>query len=447
MKIELIEYIDNGAFADIWKAKDELEREVAVKIIREASINISDALDHARALARTSHKNVVKVFSIDKVIEPESGQEVDGVIMEFINGSTLESFLEQKTLSGNELRAIGLGIIDGVKHIHDQGLAHGDLHVANVMIQGQVAKIIDILYLDSLAIISTTAKSKRLERDLVSLRLILQQLIHKSELIETVASQFNNELAYDATISRIRDVFYKITENPQNTIDSKTGEELYRLLMEDGFVDSERYAIALNKETENQVIPSILIRMIHELSFDDKHSHYVNLIWQRIDTVNKNGVFQKLNEGLDNELPSGRWTSLIRLIQVLGKEVWDGLSERIKIKTEGVIVKDILAGYTDIFSSNDLRSGDLGTYATILWEFFDDKDMLVNNIISLLRQNWYGQNYIGNFFINILYPLAVSTNRELEIIEALKNAVSNDAKRIKENISLLPEAWVNLLNN
>lgn len=58
MKIDLVEFIDDGAFADVWKATDELGRTFAVKIIREATINVSNALEHARALARANHQNV-----------------------------------------------------------------------------------------------------------------------------------------------------------------------------------------------------------------------------------------------------------------------------------------------------------------------------------------------------------------------------------------------------
>ena len=49
--------------------------------------------------------------------------------------------------------------------------------------------------------------------------------------------------------------------------------------------------------------------------------------------------------------------------------------------------------------------------------------------------------------MNILYPLAVATNRESDIKEALKYAISNDAKKIKLNFSQLPEHWIYPNNN
>lgn len=445
MKVELIESIGDGGFADVWKAKDELGRIVAVKIIRKANVNVSDALSHAKALARADHENVVKVYSIDKVNDPVSGDDVDAVIMEFIDGKTLETFLEDQTLSITELRTIGLGIINGISHIHDQGLTHGDLHEANIMIKGLHPKVIDILYLNSLATMSTLSKEAKFKRDLVSLRLILQQLMHKSELIETIAKKFNNDLDYNASILQIREVFFSITSAEQQSTKEKTAGEMYDYLMEDGFVDTEKYAVALYNETPNQIIPIIFQRLINELKFEYKHTHYVRLVWKRLSPTEKNEILQTASQKIDIELPNGKWSPILRLIQILGKEGWSGLNPRIKIKAEALIIKDVLAGYIDIHSVQISQSGSLGTYSCVFWESFEEIDTLIDNIVSLLRQGWYSQNYIGTYFMDILNPLAMKANRETEVIDAIRIAINNDAKRIVESKSQLPQTWLDQL--
>jgi len=70
-KIQLIERIGQGGFADVWKGKDRLGRLTAIKIVRDSAVGMSDALAHAEALARASHPNVVTVHYIDKVYEPD----------------------------------------------------------------------------------------------------------------------------------------------------------------------------------------------------------------------------------------------------------------------------------------------------------------------------------------------------------------------------------------
>lgn len=55
MKLQILKKLGDGGFADVWLARDELDREVAVKIVREASVGVADALAHAKALARATH--------------------------------------------------------------------------------------------------------------------------------------------------------------------------------------------------------------------------------------------------------------------------------------------------------------------------------------------------------------------------------------------------------
>ena len=60
-----------------------------VKIVRAASIGISDALQHAMALARAKHPNVVTIHTIEKINDPNGSGFVDAVVMGFLPGQTL----------------------------------------------------------------------------------------------------------------------------------------------------------------------------------------------------------------------------------------------------------------------------------------------------------------------------------------------------------------------
>jgi hypothetical protein len=65
MSITIRREIGSGAFGSVYEAFDErLGRRVAVKIIRASAELVSTALDHARALARVNHQNVVSVYTM-----------------------------------------------------------------------------------------------------------------------------------------------------------------------------------------------------------------------------------------------------------------------------------------------------------------------------------------------------------------------------------------------
>lgn len=161
----LVGKLKPGSFADIWKATDRFNRTVAVKFIRSSMIAESSAMEHASALARACHPNVVIVHSIEKITNPDGLQVEDGIVMEFIDGENLTERL-QKTFSDQEIVQYSNGLIEGVAHIHASGLAHGDLHGDNVMVTPAGIKIIDILYRGTLELLTTTSRDNRIRSDL-----------------------------------------------------------------------------------------------------------------------------------------------------------------------------------------------------------------------------------------------------------------------------------------
>ncbi|MBK9260452.1 MAG: protein kinase [Polyangiaceae bacterium] len=86
MKVTLVgeKPIGQGAYTNVWRGRDDLDRDVAVKIVRPDQQDGFDLMAHARLLAQTSHPNVVTVFTVDKVHDPETNTDCDCIIMEFV---------------------------------------------------------------------------------------------------------------------------------------------------------------------------------------------------------------------------------------------------------------------------------------------------------------------------------------------------------------------------
>lgn len=442
MKLQLEEKLGDGAFADVWKALDELGRNVAVKIIRPANVGVANALAHARALARASHPNVVSVITLERIVDPDSGDEVDCVVMELIQGETLSEVTKGPVLDLEQAQQIGLGIIRGIAHIHAQGMAHGDLHEENVMIAGGVAKVIDILYLNSLATLSTEDRSRRLRRDRVSLRIILQQIIRHSALDSAEATEFNNLLEADASIADIEGAFSQVFAATARGDDLRQMEHAYARLTEEDFIEGEDYALALSEETPDAVVVPILKQLIENNDYELSHKEYVALLWDRLGDKQKNEVVLELGKALDKEVPKGKWAPSIRLLKLLGEDGWNRLSTRIRLKVEGAIVRDVLAGNKDIHSTKNVSGGSLGTFASSLWRRFSRPDALADNLISLLNQNWFTQNYVGAFFLSKIPRIARATQKKPEFVSAIKSAVRNDARLIVQNLENLPDDWL-----
>jgi serine/threonine protein kinase len=212
MHVSLREKIGEGGFGDIWKAEDAIGRTVAVKFIRPSAAEMSTALDHARALGRLNHPSIVSVYSVESLTDPESGELRDAVVMEFLHGETLATRLRRTRFSQSEVLEIGTKLLDGLEHIHLQGIAHGDLHGDNVILQGSQPKIIDILYRDSLALLSNATKDTRLRKDIVSVRMMLYDILLTSELDPADAAEFNSSLSHQPALFELREAFLIVAD-------------------------------------------------------------------------------------------------------------------------------------------------------------------------------------------------------------------------------------------
>lgn len=191
-KLELFDLLGDGGFADVWRGRDDI-REVAVKVFRPGGEAISTYLDHARSLVRAEHPNVSHVYYTDFVTHPETQEVRPCVVMELITGVQLAEKLDSTApLTLAAASRIGVEILGGVQHIHNRGIAHGDLHSGNVLIDSDGGvKIIDILYRGSLSIMSSAGVRQRLRWDLLQVAQMLHEvLLHTEGMSSSVLAEF-----------------------------------------------------------------------------------------------------------------------------------------------------------------------------------------------------------------------------------------------------------------
>ncbi len=204
LNFDFEELVGQGAEGDLWRCFDShLNRPVAIKLLRASVAENKTALDHAQALARARHPNVVTVHTVGRIIHPKTGNQVDAIVMEFLEGSTLQQKLNGPRFSLKELDAICFAVLDGLSHIHGVGLAHGDLHEGNVIVTDREIKIIDPLYTDAFSIISATAKEFRLDRDLRFVQPLLYNALCHSEFAMKRAINIGEAIRQVKTLDEI----------------------------------------------------------------------------------------------------------------------------------------------------------------------------------------------------------------------------------------------------
>ena len=144
-KYQIVSLVATGGMAMVYKAYDKsLDRYVAIKQIAPNLAADEKFLERfrreAQVLARLSQgqQNVVAVYEL---LEESGGL---FMVMEFVEGTSLQSLMDRGPASMQTGLGILLKITLGLKAIHAQGVVHRDLKPDNIMVQpGGGVKIAD----------------------------------------------------------------------------------------------------------------------------------------------------------------------------------------------------------------------------------------------------------------------------------------------------------------
>ena len=133
---EIIALLGAGGMGEVYEARDtRLERTVAIKICKG---QINERFEReARAISSLNHPHICALYDIGR-----EGS-VDFLVMEFIEGESLETRLRRGPLPLEEALRIAIQIAGALDAAHRKGVIHRDLKPGNVMLTRSGAKLLD----------------------------------------------------------------------------------------------------------------------------------------------------------------------------------------------------------------------------------------------------------------------------------------------------------------
>lgn len=138
--------LGRGGMAVVWRALDEvLNRPVAVKVLagRYAGDDRFRAriLQEARTAATLSHPNIAQIYDFGEC--GDDGLPVPYVVMELVNGPTLQQRVNRGPIPPRTVFRICGEVATALAVAHEDGLVHRDIKLGNIMVTPAGAKVVD----------------------------------------------------------------------------------------------------------------------------------------------------------------------------------------------------------------------------------------------------------------------------------------------------------------
>jgi len=139
---EIISPLGAGGMGEVYRARDtRLERTVAIKVLpanMSADLNLRQRLEReAKSVSKLSHPHICTLHDVGH----QDG--MDFLVMELVEGETLEQKLLKGPLPPEQSLRCAAQIADALAKAHKLGITHRDLKPSNVMLTKAGTKLMD----------------------------------------------------------------------------------------------------------------------------------------------------------------------------------------------------------------------------------------------------------------------------------------------------------------
>ena len=137
---EILEPLGEGGMGVVYRARDtRLERTVALKLVRPEAAASRERRERfvreARAASALNHPHIITIHDIDRAAC--DGTERDFIVMEHLDGQSLDRRLGTTPLPVTQALAYATQIASALAAAHAAGIVHRDVKPENIMVTGK----------------------------------------------------------------------------------------------------------------------------------------------------------------------------------------------------------------------------------------------------------------------------------------------------------------------
>lgn len=124
-----------GGMANVYKGQDtKTGNPIAVKVLKEEFLDNEELVrrfkNESKAISILDHPNIVKVYDVSVT------DQLQYIVMEYIDGITLKEYLKQRggALTWKEVVHFATQVLSALDHAHTKGIVHRDVKPQNIML-------------------------------------------------------------------------------------------------------------------------------------------------------------------------------------------------------------------------------------------------------------------------------------------------------------------------
>jgi serine/threonine-protein kinase len=140
-RYEILEELGHGAMGTVYRARDpEIDRIVALKTVRVIGATPEQEAEYrrrffreAQSAGKLSHRGIVTIYDVGE----DKATQTPYIVMEYIEGHTLESFLTDPALPSPSLAAslkLIQQVAEALDYAHTHEIVHRDIKPANILV-------------------------------------------------------------------------------------------------------------------------------------------------------------------------------------------------------------------------------------------------------------------------------------------------------------------------
>jgi uncharacterized repeat protein (TIGR03803 family) len=139
---EVVQPAGAGGMGEVYRARDtRLSRVVALKVLAARLIEQTGIRNRfqaeAQAISSLNHPNICKLYDVGHQ------EDIDYLVMEYLEGQTLAARLKQGPLPYAELLRVAIEVAVALDYAHSHGVIHRDVKPGNIMLTAFGAKLLD----------------------------------------------------------------------------------------------------------------------------------------------------------------------------------------------------------------------------------------------------------------------------------------------------------------